>query len=192
MTVWALIPVKARGQGKSRLASALPERERDDLVEAMLASVIRAASQVADRTILIGPPRGVLPFIPDAGHGLNPALERALAIAARGDAPDRIIVLAGDLPCITAEDVRDLAHLPAGVIGIATDRHGYGTNALSLPLPEAAAFRFRYGTGSADLHREAARTLGLNAETITLPGLAKDIDEPADLADAEFLFATAN
>lgn len=192
MTVWALIPVKARGQGKTRLASALPDRQRDDLVEAMLANVIRAATQVADRTILIGPPRGALPFIPDQGDGLNPALERALAIAARGAAPDRIIVLAGDLPCLTAEDVRHLVHLPAGVIGVATDRHGTGTNALSLPLPEAAAFRFHYGTGSADLHREAAGDLGLTAETITLPGLAKDIDEPADLADAEFMFATAN
>lgn len=192
MTVWALIPVKARGRGKTRLAPALPPHERDRLVEAMLSRVIEAAAGAVDRTILLGPPRGALPFIFDDGDGLNAALENALAILSRGAPPDRLIVVAGDLPRLDAQDLRQLAALPACTLGIATDRHGTGTNALSLPLPKAAGFRFQYGAGSAGLHRAAAETLGLNAVTITTSGLAKDIDEPADLADAEHLFALAN
>ncbi|MFT4056758.1 MAG: 2-phospho-L-lactate guanylyltransferase [Novosphingobium sp.] len=192
MTVWALIPVKAPGRGKTRLDPALSPQERDRLVDAMLSRVIDAAAGMVDRTILLGPPRGALPFISDDGEGLNAALENALAILSRGAPPDRLIVVAGDLPCLDAQDLRQLAAVPACTIGIATDRHGTGTNALSLPLPGAAGFRFQYGTGSAELHRIAAETLGLNAVTITTPGLTKDIDEPADLVDAEHLFAFAN
>ncbi|MEE4450881.1 2-phospho-L-lactate guanylyltransferase [Novosphingobium resinovorum] len=192
MTTWALIPVKPRGEGKSRLAPALSPQRRGDLVEAMLARVIAACGQAADRTILLGPPRAALPFVPDPGEGLNAALAHALGILGRGPSPERLIVVAGDLPCLHADEVRRLAALPADAVGIATDRHGTGTNALSLPLPRAAAFRFHYGTGSAALHHAAAQALGLNAVTITAPGLAKDIDEPADLADAELLFDLAN
>lgn len=192
MTVWALIPVKAPGRGKTRLAAALSPHERDRLIEAMLSRVIDAAAGAVDRTILLGPPRGALPFISDDGEGLNAALESALAILSRGAPPDRLIVVAGDLPCLGTQDLRQLADLPTCTLGIATDRHGTGTNALSLPLPKAAGFRFRYGASSAELHRAIAETLGLNAVTITAPGLAKDIDEPADLVDAEHLFAFAN
>lgn len=193
-TTWALIPIKARGAGKTRLSGVLCEREREGLVEAMLAHVVEVAEAVVARVVLVGPERsGVaasLERIEDVGGGLNAALEQALAeVAGRADAPARLIVLPADLPCLTAHELERLAQLPPGTIGIAPDRHGRGTNALSLPLPEAAAFRFHYGTDSAARHREQAENLRLNAVTITGSGLEKDIDEPGDLADAGHLFS---
>ncbi|EJL28740.1 2-phospho-L-lactate guanylyltransferase [Novosphingobium sp. AP12] len=193
-TTWALIPIKARGQGKTRLAGALSPCEREGLVEAMLAHVVGVAEGVVARVMLVGPERaGVgagLERIGDAGGGLNAALEQALAeIAGRGDAPARLIFLPADLPCVSAAEIEKLAQLPPGTVGIAPDRHGRGTNALSLPLPEAAGWRFHFGSDSAALHRTAAEILGLNAVTITGPGLEKDIDEPGDLADAGHLFS---
>lgn len=193
---WALIPIKARGAGKTRLAAVLSDREREGLVEAMLAHVVAIAGGVT-HTIAVGPRRsGVganLERIEDGGGGLNAALDHALAeVAARADAPARLIVIPADLPCVTEQEIGLLAQVASGCIGIAPDRHGRGTNALSLPLPEAAAFRFHYGTDSAALHFAEAKLLGLNAVTITAPGLEKDIDEPADLADAAHLFSLTN
>lgn len=193
-TSWALIPIKARGAGKTRLSGVLSPREREGLVEAMLAHVVEVAEAVVARVVLVGPERsGVAASrdrIEDVGGGLNAALEQALAeVAGRADTPARLIVLHADLPCLTADELERLAQLPPGAIGIAPDRHGRGTNALSLPLPEAAGFHFQFGTDSAARHREQVENLGLNAVTITGPGLEKDIDEPGDLADAGHLFS---
>ncbi|WP_159976177.1 MULTISPECIES: 2-phospho-L-lactate guanylyltransferase [unclassified Novosphingobium] len=193
-SIWALIPIKARGAGKTRLAGELRADERDRLVEAMLGHVVRAAGETVGRTVVVGPQRsGVganIERIEEPDGGLNAALGHALAVIAQvPGAPSRLIVIAADLPCLQAEEIVRLAELPPGTIGIAPDRHGSGTNALSLPLPEAAGFSFHYGTNSAALHREAAQTLGLSAVTIIADGLAKDIDEPCDLANAAHLFS---
>ncbi|HUD30546.1 MAG TPA: 2-phospho-L-lactate guanylyltransferase [Novosphingobium sp.] len=195
-TIWALVPIKARGSGKTRLAAVLSPAEREGLVEAMLAHVVGVASSATTRTLVVGPARsGVaanLERIEDAGGGLNAALGDALAVVAkRADAPARLIVLPADLPCLAASELERLAQLPPATVGIAPDRHGRGTNALSLPLPEAAGWCFRFGTDSAARHREQAQILGLNAVTITGAGLEKDIDEPGDLADAGHLFSAA-
>lgn len=190
-TIWALIPIKGSGQGKSRLAGMLSAPERDALVDTMLRHVVSTAdkARMVSRTVLVGPSRHGLergiPLIGDPGNGLNDALAHALGeIACAQERPDRLIVIAADLPCLTPLDLDLLAEAPHRSIAIAPDRHGTGTNALSLPLPEAAGFRFRYGTDSAAHHREEAERLGLNVETILSTGLEKDIDEPSDLVDA--------
>ena len=98
-----------------------------------------------------------------------------------------MILLHADLPQLTAEDCTALATLPAGAIGIAPDRHGTGTNALSLPLPDASGFQFAFGSDSFARHRAEAARLGLSLVEIRRPGLATDIDEPDDLPDARGL-----
>ncbi|MEO7248291.1 MAG: 2-phospho-L-lactate guanylyltransferase, partial [Novosphingobium sp.] len=127
-------------------------------------------------------------LLPEPEGGLNAAVSSAReTVAARG--ATRIVTLAGDLPQVTAADVGALATLLPGVIGIAPDRHGTGTNALSLPLPEALNFIYAYGPGSCVKHKAEAARLGLTLREINSPGLARDIDEPADLADAQALLA---
>ena len=192
MTVWAVIPARPPGEGKSRLAEVLSPGERERLSEAMLAHV--AAATVAARNVgavyLLGPERPdlapALPAIADPGGGLNPALRAALTTAAKAGAT-RIVFVAGDLPRLTTREVELLAAAAPGTVAIAPDRHGTGTNALSLPLPEAAAFAFAFGPDSFARHHAEARRLGLPIEPIHGPGLARDIDEPADLPDAAAL-----
>lgn len=195
-TTWALIPIKASGEGKTRLASSLSSGQRDALVDAMLRHVVNEAQQAEAIacTCLVGPSRhgldAAIPLFTDPGEGLNGALTSALReIAAMTDAPQRLVIVAADLPCVTALDLDLLAAPPSNTVAIAPDRHGVGTNALSLPLPAAAAFAFRFGTDSAALHRKEAERLGLNVETILSSGLEKDIDEPADLADAVHVYS---
>lgn len=191
---WALVPIKALGEGKSRLASVLSSTEREALVQAMLRHVTATAAcaETIERTLLVGPSRHGLDddiLLLDEPGGLNASLESAIArIAGSEYRPDRIVVVAADLPCLTPLDLDLLAAAPKGSIAIAPDRHGIGTNALSLPLPQAARFRFHYGENSAALHRKEAEKLGLNVETILSAGLEKDIDGPADLVDAGHVY----
>ena len=185
---WAIIPVKAPGQGKSRLAEVLSPAERAALVAAMLGRVVEAArgcpaiAQVA----LVSPSdhgfTGRVALLPDAAGTLNGALMEAVA-ALREAPPKRLLVIAADLPGIDARDVAMLAKAAEASIAIAPDRHGSGTNALSLPWA-AAAFRFAFGPGSHARHRAEAHRLGFAVETILSAGLENDVDVPADLLDA--------
>ncbi|MDR2857341.1 MAG: 2-phospho-L-lactate guanylyltransferase [Novosphingobium sp.] len=189
MTCWAIIPVKASPESKSRLAGVLDAPARAALVDAMLARVLDAAHGARNiaRICLLGTPRGAVPrnitVLDEPGGGLNAAVTAALAQAANQNAT-RAIFIHGDLPQVTARDLELLAAAPASEIAIAPDRHGTGTNAISLPLPEAKDFSFAFGPDSFARHNAEAARLGLKLEEIHSLGLARDIDEPEDLADA--------
>jgi len=61
---------------------------------------------------------------------------------------------------------------------IAADKTGRGTNALALRPPDVIDFRF--GVGSLAAH--IAQADGLPLSVVDRPGLAFDLDTPADLA----------
>ena len=192
MTIWAVIPARQPGEGKTRLSGVLSPEERETLARAMLAHVVetvRAARNV-DHACLIASSRfgldEAIALLNDPGEGLNPALQFALGEGSRAGA-SRLIVLHGDLPRLTVREVELLAAASEGSVAIAPDRHGTGTNALSLPLPAAAGFAFAFGPDSFIRHHAEAERLGLPIEAILSPGLAHDIDEPADLPDAAHL-----
>lgn len=187
MTCWVVIPVRASPDAKSRLADALDAPARAALVEAMLGRVIDAAKSARNvsRVFLLGPdvaPKGI-GVLADPGGGLNAAAASAFAEAKA----DRVIFIHADLPLVTAQDIELLAAAPESEIAIAPDRHGTGTNALSLPLPKARAFAFAFGPHSFARHNAEAERIGLKIEEVRSPGLARDVDEPDDLADAAAL-----
>ena len=194
MTCWVIIPVKPPEQAKSRLAEVLDGDERAALARAMLAHVVAAArgADHVQHVALLGPTRlGMaedLPLLADPGTGLNPALQSAM-VQISGEPAERLIVLFADLPRLTVQDVQLLACAPPGTVAIAPDRHGTGTNALSLPLPAAKGFTFAFGPDSFALHNMEAERLGLRIEAIHSQGLARDVDVPEDLADAAGLIA---
>ncbi len=193
MTCWLVIPVKPADQAKSRLAEVLSETQRASLAGAMLHYVFEVARSAAkvDFLALLGPSRLGLPeevpLLADPGGGLNPALHSAFSQATIAGA-DRLIVLFADLPRLQVSDIEQLAATTPGTIAIAPDRHGTGTNAISLPIPRAQGFTFAFGPDSFARHNAEARRLGLRIETIHSEGLARDIDVPDDLADASGLF----
>jgi 2-phospho-L-lactate guanylyltransferase len=192
MTCWAIIPVKGPDEGKRRLAGALDDAARRRLVAAMLDCVVAAvrAARGIDQLLVVGPSRHGLAsgvaLHPDPGGGLNAALADALQTAANAGA-SRAVVIAADLPQVTARDVELLAAAPPRTVAIAPDRHETGTNALSLPLPQARGFPFAFGPDSFARHNAAAEHLGLPVEIVEGPGLMRDVDTPADLADAAAL-----
>ena len=192
MTCWAIIPTKAPGDGKNRLSPVLDEMARNTLVRVMLDHVVSAveAARNVDKTCLVGASRHglpeTLPLLADPGSGLNAAIASAFDEAAAGGAT-RVLIIHADLPRVSTQDVELLVAAAPGAVAIAPDRHGIGTNALSLPLPEAAGFTFAFGAGSFARHSAEAQRLGLPIETIHSLGLAHDVDEPADLPDTEGL-----
>lgn len=187
MACWAIIPVKGTALGKQRLAGVLDDAARNALIRDMLDHVVTAVRDARgiDRIALVGTSRHGQPesiaLLPDPGTGLNPALGSAVA-AARAEGATRAVVVFADLPQLNSAEVEQLAAAPG--IALAPDRHGIGTNALSLPLPAAAAFTFHFGPDSFARHVTEAERSGLSHEVIRSPGLQRDIDEPADLADA--------
>jgi len=189
VTCWTVIPVKASAESKSRLAKVLDAAQREALARAMLDRVVDAASSAPNvaRVCLIGNSRegqdDSVMLLADPGGGLSAAAAAALAEAERQGA-SRIVVIHADLPQVTARDVALLAAAPSGEIAIAPDRHGTGTNAISLPLPEARGFSFAFGPDSFAKHNAEADRLGLRVEEIHSQGLAHDVDEPDDLPDA--------
>lgn len=196
MSCWVLIPVKGPGGGKSRLSGALDAAARERLAEAMLAHVVDTAREAKSvtRICLVGSSRrGIgeeIELLPDPGEGLNSAVQSAFGVLA-AENPSRILIVHGDLPQLAPQDLDLLAAAPADTVAIAPDRHGTGTNALSLPLPAARDFRFAFGIDSCALHTDETHRLGLKLETILSRGLEKDIDEPADLPDADWVINTS-
>jgi 2-phospho-L-lactate guanylyltransferase len=160
MTCWIVVPIKAPEACKTRLAVVVPDAARRRLVADMLRHVIETA-QGAGEVRLMGPSRHGLPetvgLLADPGGGLNAALVAALA-AAQAAGATRLVILAGDLPRLSHADVEGLADLEPGVLAVAPDRAGDGTNALSLPLPQAQSFHFHYGPDSFARHCAEAWT----------------------------------
>ena len=187
---WAVIPVKAPGKGKTRLAGVLDRDARSRLVAAMLANVLAAARDCPQisRTCLVSASDhgtcGEVTVLPDRPGGLNEALASALRSLPK-PGPERVIVVAADLPMLEPQDLTLMADVAPDAIGIAPDRHGTGTNALSLPAAALPYFEFGFGNGSYPAHRAEARRLGYSVETILADGLEKDIDEPGDLQEAK-------
>lgn len=191
MSRWALVPLKARQLGKSRLAGLLDAAGRAELVDAMLGQVLAAlaaAREIDHVAVVTGEPArlpaGVL-TLPDAGRGLNAALGDGAAMLRALGASELLIVHA-DLPSVQAGDIDRFvrAGRPAGM-ALAADRHGSGTNALL--IGEAAGFPvsgfpFAFGPHSLARHLAAARARGLSPALPRIGGLALDIDTPDDLA----------
>ncbi|PRZ08215.1 2-phospho-L-lactate guanylyltransferase [Isoptericola sp. CG 20/1183] len=132
----------------------------------------------------------VIPEPPDR-PGLNGALDHArehVRVHAREHGAyrgaDRVLVVHADLPRLTAADVHALLTTEADV-AVATDRHGTGTNLLSVPLevPGADGFPFRFGPGSRAAHEGEAAAHGLTSAVVQRPGTAADLDTIDDWAE---------
>lgn len=180
----ALIPVKDLPKAKARLASALDEQGRRELATALFRDVLKAALECSelDRVAVVTRDPDALQITSEAGAegmddpgNLNESLD-AVARNVAGEGADRILVLHADLPLVSAADIETVAKATADV-AIVSSGDG-GTNALACP---AGAFAFEYGPGSAQAHKEAAWGASLEPELLDLPGLALDIDTPADL-----------
>lgn len=189
MNAFLILAVRPPEEGKSRLAETLDHSERIDLNYKMFRHVLKVAMEVfkANRIVVVSRSDmvldearalGILALAED-GSDLNTALEQARRHAIDHGA-DALLSVSSDLPTLTTEDLRALIDASAP-IAIGTDRLRQGTNALR--MRPADAIPFRYGDGSLAAHLAEARSAGLEALVVERPGLADDIDTPADLAE---------
>ncbi|MDX1464960.1 MAG: 2-phospho-L-lactate guanylyltransferase [Halomonas sp.] len=186
MSLWALVPLKTLGQGKTRLMPELPALGRQRLVETMLDRVMGAlaGSERVEHIAIVGCdpdqcPPDVL-HLQDVGHGLNPALTMASQQLHAAGA-DELLVMHADLPLVRSEEID--AFILAGRrrgLALASDRHGQGTNAIFLSQP--GTFPFRFGRHSLMRHMAAAEASGLRPALSQAPGLLFDVDTAQDLS----------
>jgi 2-phospho-L-lactate/phosphoenolpyruvate guanylyltransferase len=181
-----LVPLRSPGRGKTRLAPVLSPLERASLAGAMLADVAAAlAAADCDEVVVVA--GGPAAAAAAAALGLEvlvdppdvPGLDGALRAAALriGPVPE-LLVVAADLPALTAPDVEAIRARDAAVV-VAPTRDG-GTGVLLRRPGDAIATR--YGPGSAARHLALARRGGLTTATVHRTGTATDVDVGADLA----------
>jgi 2-phospho-L-lactate guanylyltransferase len=92
------------------------------------------------------------------------------------------LTVPGDIPLITAGEVNRLldAHDAAGrAFTIAPSHDELGSNAVACSPFDAVPLRF--GDDSYRPHLSTARQAGIEPTIVALPGIAQDIDTPADL-----------
>ncbi len=172
------------------MADALPAAARAALARAMLEDVLGALAQApVDRTVVVTPDAevasvaerwGAFVVREAEGHGHTAAVARGVALCREWGATV-LLTVPGDLPCLTADEVRQILET-CGVAPTAVfvpSRSGVGTNAACLAPPDAVPLRF--GEPSFADHLAAARARGIEPVVLRLSGAGLDIDRPEDL-----------
>ncbi len=187
MSFVAVVPVKNFSTAKRRLLDVLDSGECAGLAEAMLADVLDAlaGSSACESVCLLGGTDArraarqySLRWYDDAGRDLNSALGSAARALAAGRV-EKLLILPGDLPALSGEDLDalDTAHR-TGLIVCPARRDG-GTNALLVSPPDAIEFHF--GPDSARHHLEAGIAAGLPGRQYDAAAFGLDVDTPDDL-----------
>ncbi len=198
--ITAIIPVKSLASAKTRMATHLSPTDRIELARYLLLHVLDVVgrSKAVERYLVVSPDSAVLALARSVGalpvlerdyvatRGQNAALEQAREVI-RAWSTEAILVLAGDLPLLSVQDLQGIAELGSSerIIVIAPDRHDEGTNALLVRPGDALPFCF--GTGSYRRHLQEASQRGLPVREYRGIGTAFDLDFPEDLSDLERL-----
>jgi 2-phospho-L-lactate guanylyltransferase len=185
-----LIPVKSLANAKQRLASLLDQPTRTKLAQAMLFDVLETLGRWQSRpevSIVTSDPfaleaarRFEFQIIPDnANRSETDAIEMATRFCeSRG--VDSTLVIPGDIPLIQVQELEQILEAaPAEGSVLAPAADGRGTNA-AWRRP-AGLFPLRFGNDSFKPHLAAARATQKPCVVLSLPGIALDIDNPADL-----------
>jgi 2-phospho-L-lactate guanylyltransferase len=185
-----LIPVKSLADGKSRLKATLDDASRRQLVEALLARVLAAASDCqdiertaviseCDEALRVAAMHGARAIRQASAAGLNNAASEGVQ-ALRHEGAAAVMIVAADLPLVTTDDLSEIAGVgDEPRLAIWTDKHESGTNAPY--VPSAADVQFAFGVDSCAAHQRAAIAAGLGVTIRVNRRIAFDIDTPEDL-----------
>jgi len=191
---WALVPVRALKDGKHRLSPFLSPDERALLVRSMLEDgldALRRCAAIDTVAVVTGDAEAaevaaeygavVLPESPVGG--LNPSLEGARAWLLAGCPRAHVLMMPADLPGVTPAELEATVLAERADVVLARSTDG-GTNAMV--LRPVASLPFGFGPDSCRRHADAARAGGRSVAVVDSPGLAPglalDLDRPADLA----------
>ena len=184
-----LIPVKNLKDAKQRLASVLDQPERTELARAMLADVTEAIASWMGRpevaivtcdsyALSLACKYGFEVIADHRNSGETDAIDMATRVCEARELDT--LVIPGDVPLVQTWELQaiyDAAPVVGTVLVPAGDNRG--TNAV-LRRP-AALFPLRFGNDSFKPHVASAKASGKPCVILPLPGLAVDVDDPADL-----------
>ena len=190
MPVWAAVPVKEFTGAKQRASALLTAAQRETLAATMLEDVLAAlagsrllagilVNTVDPRAAALAERYGAQVVTDGARDGHTGAVNgMARLLTAQGAA---MLTLPGDIPRVTASEIDAVVtsrrDAPSFTIVPAHDE--LGSNAVLCSPPGAVPLRF--GDDSYFPHLAAARRAGVEPTIVRLPGIALDIDHPADL-----------
>jgi 2-phospho-L-lactate guanylyltransferase len=192
LAIWAVVPVKETLLAKQRLAALLPASLRREFAISMFEDVLQALAAVRElagmAVITVDPLAaaiaqrfGACVWTEGARDGHTAAVTAAARRLAGEDAA--LLTLPGDVPLVSPSDLEHLLDRHREIPGftIVPARDERGSNAIVCSPADLVPLRF--GADSFFPHLAAARARGVNPNTVYLPRIALDIDEPKDLAE---------
>lgn len=185
-----LVPVKNLKNAKQRLSPLLDAPSRLEFAQAMIYDVLETLAAWSNRpevAVVTSDPYSSelarhfhFEIIPDeAERSETDAIEKATDLCSRRGI-ESTLVIPGDIPLLEAwelEKILEFAPAEGSVLVPAFD--GRGTNAAW--RKPANLFPLRFGNDSFEPHLDAAQATGFTCIVLSLPGIALDIDNPADL-----------
>ncbi len=181
-----IVPLRSPAKAKSRLGEGFDESTRAALVQALiddtfeliaLSDFLRWVVVSDDPELLARAASAGLDTVTDDGTDLNAALAAAVASIQA----DAVLVVPGDLPLATPDDLREILDtgLTSDVVIVPSSGDG-GTNALWLSPPDVLATHF--GEASLRAHIEKAEAAGLRCTVLALERMSLDLDTADDVA----------
>jgi 2-phospho-L-lactate/phosphoenolpyruvate guanylyltransferase len=190
MRTTAILPIKSLGAAKQRLASMLGSGSRQALAQAMFSDVLASLRHVDGLHEIVVVTANDVAESAARGNGVrllhDPDEAGQSAAAAIGirhamtTGCERVLLVPGDTPLLDPGEVGAMLDR-SDRITIVPDRHGTGTNCLLLAPPDVIEPSF--GPGSLARHVAAAEGTGGTHRVADAPGLALDVDTPADLTE---------
>lgn len=187
-----LVPIKNLEGAKQRLSPVLATEERRALAAAMMEDVLQTLASWHARppvTVVTSDAQATalahrygFEIIPEPeNRSETDAIDQATRVVAERGWPATLVIPA-DIPLVEAAELQsivDAAPETGSVLVPSAD--GRGSNAV-LRRP-AALFPLRFGNDSFLPHRLAAEATGTPVVVLELPGIALDVDRPADLVE---------
>ncbi len=189
--IWAVVPVKERDRAKERLAPLLSSSARQALVLAMLEDVLRALTAARGlagiAVVTCDSEAGRLArgcgarIIEDGARCGHTGAVAAAAGLLETEGCAGMLTLPGDIPLVTSDEIDQIimAHRAPPAFTIVPSHDDGGSNAILVSPPAAVPLRF--GEDSFFPHLRAAEARGIAPTVVRLPGIALDIDNPADI-----------
>jgi len=190
---WAVVPVKKLENSKSRLGDIFPLDLRMRLSVAMLQDVLGSLQDAAaiEGITVVTPDRRLssmmvalspgVEFILETGKSsLNGGLRQAASVL-QSQNRDRMFIIPGDVPLLTAEEIDRLVQFSeGGKVVIVPDKNLKGTNGLLLTPPQVMVPFF--GPDSLRRHVNEASMRRIPFVVAQSRSLGFDLDTPDDLA----------
>ncbi len=189
--IFAILPVKSPQDAKQRLKGFLAVEQREALARLLYTQTLAALCQAEgiDRVAVVTSDAeaaaharrsGALVFeeTQQVSHSVSAdaACLRAMELGA-----STVLLVPIDVPTVTPADFSQLAASARPGLIVVPSSDGTGTNALVRTPPDCIESRF--GPGSFRAHLDQARSKGVPADVLYVPGLMFDIDTPEDVAE---------